>query len=92
MINTKLFTAAGLDPVKDAPTTWEDIAKIGPQLTKIKNGAIVQQGIGLPSYPSVMALVFDAMIHQLGGSVISARWQDGHDQLSGRSQGLADSG
>jgi multiple sugar transport system substrate-binding protein len=72
VISPPLFRAAGLDPVKDAPKTWEDIARIGPELTRVKNGAIVQQGLGLSSYAIVMALVFDAMLHQLGGSVISA--------------------
>ena len=72
VISPPLFRAAGLDPVKDAPRTWEDIARIGPKLTKVKNGAIVQQGFGMPSYPAVMALVFDAMVHQLGGSIVSA--------------------
>jgi multiple sugar transport system substrate-binding protein len=72
VISPKLFRAAGLDPVKDAPKTWEDIAAIGPKLTKVQNGAIVQQGYGITSYPIVMALVYDAMIHQLGGSIVSA--------------------
>ena len=72
VISPPLFRAAGLDPVTDAPKTWEDVATIGPKLTKTKSGAIVQQGFGIPSYGSVMSLFFTGMVHQLRGTIISA--------------------
>src|SRR5260370_38760209 len=33
MINTRLFAAAGLDPLKDAPKTWDAVAALTPNLT-----------------------------------------------------------
>lgn len=77
VISPPLFRAAGLDPVKDAPKTWEDIATIGPKLTKVSRGAIVQQGFGIPSYPSVFALLFVGMVHQLGDTVVAANGKTG---------------
>ncbi|MDB5059785.1 MAG: transporter substrate-binding protein [Chloroflexi bacterium] len=71
VISPPLFRAAGLDPVKDAPKTWEDILRVGKKLAKVQNGALVKQGYGIASDPGVLAIVFDSMVHQLGGYVVS---------------------
>ena len=71
VISPPLFRAAGLDPVKDAPQTWEDILRIGKKLAKVQNGALVRQGYGIASDPGVLSIVFDSMVHQLGGYIIS---------------------
>ncbi|MGH2389895.1 MAG: extracellular solute-binding protein [Chloroflexota bacterium] len=71
VISPPLFKAAGLDPVKDAPKTWEDILRIGKKIAKVQNGALARQGYGIASDPGVLSIVFDSMIHQLGGYVIS---------------------
>src|SRR5215208_4865094 len=34
MVNTRLFREAGLDPEKDAPRTWDDVARLNNILTK----------------------------------------------------------
>jgi multiple sugar transport system substrate-binding protein len=45
MINTRLFKAAGLDPQKDAPKTWDDVVRLQPELTKRDaSGQITQKG------------------------------------------------
>jgi multiple sugar transport system substrate-binding protein len=43
-INNRLFREAGLDPVKDAPRTWDDVARLNPLLTKRQGDRIVQKG------------------------------------------------
>jgi len=71
VISPTKFRAAGLDPVKDAPKTWEDILRVGKKLAKTQNGALVTQGYGISSTPGVLSKVVDSMIHQLGGYIIS---------------------
>jgi multiple sugar transport system substrate-binding protein len=71
VISPTKFRAAGLDPVKDAPKTWEDILRVGKKLAKVQNGALVTQGYGISSTPGVLSKVVDSMIHQLGGYIIS---------------------
>src|SRR6202023_591426 len=45
MINTRLFQEAGLDPIKDAPKTWDDVANLDTILTKRDAGGhIIQKG------------------------------------------------
>ncbi len=43
-INKKHFQEAGLDPVKDAPKTWDDVARVGKLLVKMEGGRMVRQG------------------------------------------------
>src|SRR5262245_19851225 len=43
-INNRLFRVAGLDPVKDAPKTWDDVARLNKVLTRKKGDQIVQKG------------------------------------------------
>ncbi len=71
VVSPPLFKAAGLDPVKDAPKTWEDILTVGKKLAKVQNGALVKQGYGIASDPGVISIVYDSMVHQLGGYIIS---------------------
>ena len=72
-INGKLFEEAGLDPVADAPKTWEDIMDLAPKLTKRDDsGNIIQRAFDF-SYPGPDALmsprlIYGAMAYQLGGS------------------------
>ncbi len=71
-INGKLFEEAGLDPVADAPKTWEDILELAPKLTKKDaSGNIIQRAFDF-TYPGPDALMsprltYGAMAYQLGG-------------------------
>ncbi len=47
-INNKLFAAAGLDPKKDAPKTWEDVKALGPKLKKVQGNRTVQKAFDFP--------------------------------------------
>jgi multiple sugar transport system substrate-binding protein len=73
-INSDLFKAAGLDPVKDAPKTWEDLMALAPKLTvKDSDGNITQRAFDF-SYPIPDEIVsggitFNAMAYQLGGKL-----------------------
>jgi multiple sugar transport system substrate-binding protein len=75
-INADLFEAAGLDPVADAPKTWEDILAIAPKLTiKDDSGNITQRAFDF-AYPLPDEIVgggitFTGMAYQLGGTILS---------------------
>ena len=76
-INTKLFTEAGLDPVTDIPSTWEDLMAIAPKLTKKDaNGNITQRAFDfaypLPDEIVSGGITFIGMAHQLGGELFNA--------------------
>ena len=70
--NNALWTAAGLDPVKDFPATWEDMKTVAEKLTvRDSNGAITQRGYDFRWGASIfMFLSFNAMVEQLGGSMV----------------------
>jgi multiple sugar transport system substrate-binding protein len=70
--NNALWEAAGLDPEADFPTTWEALQTVAEQLTvRDDNGAITQRGYDFRWGPSIfMFLSFNAMVQQLGGSMI----------------------
>jgi len=72
-INQSAFKAAGLNPAKDFPTTWDQVATLGKKLTVRKNGKTVQEGISLPLYNALRdTLVLDALTRQAGGLLFSA--------------------
>jgi multiple sugar transport system substrate-binding protein len=79
-INNRLFREAGLDPVKDAPKTWDDVAKLNKVLTKRKDGRVVQKGwemrYAAEHWPSRM---FHILTYQAGGDVI----RDGKPAFNG---------
>jgi multiple sugar transport system substrate-binding protein len=70
--NNALWEAAGLDPVADFPATWEDMKTVAEQLTvRDSNGAITQRGYDFRWGPPIfMFLSFNAMVQQLGGSMV----------------------
>jgi multiple sugar transport system substrate-binding protein len=53
-INNRLFRKAGLDPEKDYPRDWDQMAEVAPKLTVREGGQIVQRGFepdyGRPNY------------------------------------------
>jgi multiple sugar transport system substrate-binding protein len=71
-VNGSEFRAAGLDPVKDFPKTWADVARLGKKLTISKGGKVVQEGISLPLYNVIRdTLTLDSMARQAGGGLFS---------------------
>jgi len=72
-INTQAYQKAGLDPVKDAPTTWDKLMSNAKKLTIKKGGKIVQEGFdwGYPN-PFWMTLEFYQPLLQEGGNYINS--------------------
>jgi multiple sugar transport system substrate-binding protein len=71
-INAAKFRAAGLDPVKGFPRTWDQVIRLGQKLTIRKNRKTVQEGISLPLYNALRdTLVLDALTRQAGGLLFS---------------------
>jgi multiple sugar transport system substrate-binding protein len=70
-INTNHFREAGLDPDKDYPKTWTQLAEVGKKLVKTEGGEIVRQAYALTTYPVTFNIVFQGMIRQLGSDIIS---------------------
>jgi multiple sugar transport system substrate-binding protein len=73
-INTKEFEAAGLDPVKDAPKTWADVARLNKiLLKKDASGKVVQKGFDFrySAGGSQAATPFYMLDYQAGGKVLT---------------------
>jgi multiple sugar transport system substrate-binding protein len=71
-INNRLFREAGLDPVRDAPRTWSDVARLNTRLTKREGDRIVQKGWEMRyAAPHWVARMFHVLVYQAGGEIIS---------------------
>lgn len=84
-INAGHFEEAGLDPDKDYPRTWKKLAEIGQKLVKVEKGEIVREAYALTTYPVTFTLVFEGMIRQLGGDVVSP---DGKESIINSEAGI----
>jgi multiple sugar transport system substrate-binding protein len=72
-INNRMFRAAGLDPVKDAPKTWEDVARLNKVLTKKQGDRITQKGYEMRDVCDDghwQAHMVHSLPYQSGGDVI----------------------
>ena len=70
--NNALWKAAGLDPTRDFPKTWEEMPAIAEKLTKRDaNGVPIRRGFDFdwPSAPAYW-LTLNTMMQQLGANVI----------------------
>jgi len=69
-INNRLFREAGLDPVKDAPKTWDDVLKLNKTLTKRRADRIVQKGWEMRyAAEHWLAQMFQILLYQAGGEM-----------------------
>ncbi|MGH7861362.1 MAG: extracellular solute-binding protein, partial [Candidatus Dormibacteraceae bacterium] len=74
-MNNAAFAAAGLDPTKDAPKTWDQLATLAKSLTKTDSkGHVVQKGFDLrfTSGDHWLTDFFMVAENQLGGQVLDA--------------------
>ena len=72
-INNRLFKEAGLDPLKDAPRTWDDVARLNRVLTRRKGGRVVQKGFEMRHIDDHwMARSFHHLLYQAGGEVLDS--------------------
>ncbi len=71
-INNKLFAAAGLDPKKDAPRTWDDMKALGPKLKKVQGNRTVQKAFDFPYHSARWEVQdFQPLTEQFGGKILS---------------------
>jgi|GEM_PF-1868118 len=74
LISNRMFRAAGLDPVKDAPKTWIDVGRLNTLLTKQQAGQIVQKGFEMRYLDDGrwQAQMFQLLLSQAGGETTRA--------------------
>jgi multiple sugar transport system substrate-binding protein len=71
-INNKEFRAAGLDPKKDAPKTWNDIIALGPKLKIVQGNHTVQKAFDFPYHSNRWEVQdFQPLTEQFGGKLLS---------------------
>jgi multiple sugar transport system substrate-binding protein len=71
-INTEHFRAAGLDPEKDYPKTWDETLAVAKKLTKVENGKITRQGYRWVFVNATWSQNhFEPLIHQFGGDTLT---------------------
>ncbi|MBI2131798.1 MAG: extracellular solute-binding protein [Candidatus Tectomicrobia bacterium] len=72
-INKNHFKEAGLDPEKDYPKTWEDIAKVGQKLVKRRGNTITREAFDFAMHSSAWTMWYmEALTRQHGGSILDA--------------------
>jgi multiple sugar transport system substrate-binding protein len=72
-INTKHFQESGLDPQKDAPRTWEDVARVGQTLARYQGNTLIRKGYAQSwRFTGRYLIIFDAMIRQAGGQIFDS--------------------
>ncbi len=71
-INNKEFAAAGLDPKKDAPKTWQDVIALGPKLKIVQGTRTVQKAFDFPYHSQRWEVQdFQPLTEQFGGKLLS---------------------
>ena len=68
-LNKRVFRSAGLDPEKDYPRTWEDVADVSEKIVLREGQIITRRGFDF-RYPYYLVSVVP-MVEQLGGKLIS---------------------
>lgn len=70
-INKKIFRSAGLDPEKDYPKTWEEMADVSEKLALRNGDILLRRGFDF-RYPYYL-VSFLPMVQQLGGDLLDAK-------------------
>ncbi|MCC6889554.1 MAG: extracellular solute-binding protein [Hyphomicrobiales bacterium] len=72
-LNTRHFKEAGLDPVKDAPDTWEQFGEVARRLTRKTGGAITRQGAKFAMHAAQWTMIqFNPILLQCSGQWFDA--------------------
>jgi multiple sugar transport system substrate-binding protein len=83
-VNNRLFREAGLDPVKDAPKTWDEVARLNRILTKRKGDQVVQKGFEFRYVDErSMGLTFHHLLYQAGGDVLDKEGRPAFNSAAG---------
>jgi multiple sugar transport system substrate-binding protein len=71
-INNRLFAAAGLDPVANAPKTWDDVIALGPKLKQVAGNRTVHKSFDFPYHSNRWEVQdFQPLVEQFGGKLLS---------------------
>lgn len=70
-INKNVFRAAGLDPEKDAPKTWEDMVDVSKKIVLRQGDIITRRGFDFRY--SYSLTYFVPMVEQLGGELSATK-------------------
>jgi multiple sugar transport system substrate-binding protein len=70
-INNQNFKDAGLDPVKDAPKTWDELITVAKKVQTMKDGKVDVAGFDF-SYNGANwhMFMFEPILHQYGGEIL----------------------
>jgi multiple sugar transport system substrate-binding protein len=73
IINKNRFKAAGLDPDRDYPKTWEDLINVGKKLTQWENGRIIRHAVTFPYTrgPIWYFMELQPILLELGGDILN---------------------
>jgi multiple sugar transport system substrate-binding protein len=73
VINTKHFEAAGLDPKKDYPKTWDEVYEVAAKLVQKDGDRITRQALSFPFEHSAAwyMLELEPILRELGGSILN---------------------
>lgn len=85
--NNTLWKAAGLDPAKDFPKTWEEMPAVAEKLTKRDgNGVPIRRGFDFDwPTPGAYWLTMTTLMHQAGGDLVDgATYQATFNNATGR--------
>ena len=70
-INNRLFREAGLDPLKHAPRTWDDVVRLNGVLTRRQGERVVQKGWEMRyAGEHWLARMFTILVYQADGEMI----------------------
>lgn len=68
-LNTNHFKAAGLDPAKDQPKTWEELGEVAKKLAVKKGDKFERQGFKFAMHAAMWTMVqFNPILLQCGGA------------------------
>jgi multiple sugar transport system substrate-binding protein len=72
-INNRIFEDAGLDPVADAPKTWDDLIAVAKEVQTTKDGAVDVSGFDFSANGANWHMfMFEPILHQYGGEILGA--------------------
>ena len=68
-LNTRHFKEVGLDPIKDAPQTWEQMGEVAKRLVIKEGNKFVRQGFKFAMHASTWTMIqFNPILSQCGGA------------------------
>ena len=74
-VNTDLYKQAGLNPDKDYPKTWDDLASVGQKIAKWNGSMVTVEGFKwpVPKLGDIWSeITFEPVLNQFGGAILSA--------------------